>query len=344
MLRDLDGKLWDGSNLPGLSFACFQMTFAVIAAAIISGSVVERMAFFPYAVMIALWSLLVYSPLAHWVWGGGWIQKLGALDFAGGTVVHISSGVSGYTAAALLGPRKHKEEDASGNVPFVILGASLLWFGWIGFNGGSALGASDGVAARAVMATNLAAASAMMTWMCIQKLRTGRVSAVGAMVGAVAGLVNITPACGYVTPASSLAIGVLGACFCYAAVAATNRFDKVDDTLDAFGLHGAGGISGAVLTGLFAIDDGLFFGGGGTLLWKNIVGALAGVAYSAAVTAIIVLAMKCVCNVRVSEDIEGLGVDEHTHGENYNQPKTLSPSKTFQSDGQSESTAAESGV
>ena len=163
--------MWGTSGLPGLCFAAFQMTFAIIASAIISGSLVERMRFSAYCVMLALWSLLVYAPLCHWVWGGGWIQMMGALDFAGGTVVHISSGVSGLVAGGIVGPRRHVDKElGAANVPFVILGGSLLWFGWLGFNGGSALSVTDGLAARAVATTFVAAASSMITWLIMERL------------------------------------------------------------------------------------------------------------------------------------------------------------------------------
>ena len=241
---NLDMKMWGDSGLPGLCFAAFQMTFAIIASAIISGSLVERMRFSAYSIMLALWSLLIYAPLCHWVWGpGGWIAEMGALDFAGGTVVHISSGVSGLVAGAIVGPRRHVEKELGpANAPFVILGGSLLWFGWLGFNGGSALSVSDGVAARAVATTFVAAASSMLTWLMLERLLKGKASSVGASVGAVAGLVCITPGAGFVTPGWSIAIGALGAVWCYVSVEVVNRVNLVDDTLDAFGLHGMGGI------------------------------------------------------------------------------------------------------
>ncbi|CAE7236179.1 nrgA [Symbiodinium natans] len=319
LFMDLDMKMWGDSGLPGLAFASFQMTFAIIASAIISGSLVERMRFSAYAVLLTLWSLLIYAPLCHWVWGpGGWIAEMGALDFAGGTVVHISSGVSGYVAGGIVGPRRHVEKQLGpANAPFVILGASLLWFGWLGFNGGSALGVSDGVAARAVATTLIAAASSMLSWLVIERVIQGKPSSVGAAVGAVAGLVCITPAAGFVTPGWSIAVGVLGAPWCYMSVALLNKMTYVDDTLDAFGLHGMGGIAGAILTGIFAVDDGLVYSGSFTLLGKQIAGALAGVAFSAAGTAVIVLAMRLFMKLRVPEDQEFSGVDEHTHGETF---------------------------
>jgi len=317
----LDMTNWD--TLPGLAFASFQMTFAIIASAIISGSLVERVRFSAYCIMLALWSLLIYAPLCHWVWGpGGWIgSQLGALDFAGGTVVHISSGVSGLVAGAILGPRKHVEKDLGpANAPFVILGGCLLWFGWLGFNGGSALSTTDGVAARAVATTFVAAASSMLTWLALERVLKGKSTSVGASVGAVAGLVVITPAAGFVTPGWSIALGVLGAPWCYFTCELVNRINLVDDTLDAFGLHGSGGFAGAILTGIFAVDDGLIYSGSFLLLGKQIVGALAGVAFSAVGTAIIMGAMKMLFKLRIPEEHEIGGVDEHTHGETYHSP------------------------
>ena len=319
---NLDMKMWGDSGLPGLCFAAFQMTFAIIASAIISGSLVERMRFSAYSIMLALWSLLIYAPLCHWVWGpGGWIAEMGALDFAGGTVVHISSGVSGLVAGAIVGPRRHVEKELGpANAPFVILGGSLLWFGWLGFNGGSALSVSDGVAARAVATTFVAAASSMLTWLMLERLLKGKASSVGASVGAVAGLVCITPGAGFVTPGWSIAIGALGAVWCYVSVEVVNRVNLVDDTLDAFGLHGMGGIGGAILTGIFALDGGLIYTGSFELLGKQIAGAMAGVAFSAIGTAIIVVALRLVMKLRIPEEQEVEGVDQHTHGETYHNP------------------------
>ncbi|CAK9089989.1 Ammonium transporter (Ammonia channel) (Ammonium channel) [Durusdinium trenchii] len=316
---NLDMKMWGDSGLPGLCFAAFQMTFAIIASAIISGSLVERMRFSAYSIMLALWSLLIYAPLCHWVWGsGGWIAEMGALDFAGGTVVHISSGVSGLVAGAIVGPRRHVDKElGAANAPFVILGGSLLWFGWLGFNGGSALSVSDGVAARAVATTFVAAAASMLTWLVLERLLKGKSSSVGASVGAVAGLVCITPGAGFVTPGWSIAIGALGAVWCYMSVGTLNL---VDDTLDAFGLHGMGGIGGAIFTGIFALDGGLIYTGSFELLGKQIAGAAAGVAFSALGTALIVVVLGLVMKLRIPEEHERSGIDQHTHGESYHSP------------------------
>eukprot|EP00913_Durusdinium_trenchii_P014432 g13537.t1 len=277
-----------------LCFAAFQMTFAIIASAIISGSLVERMRFSAYSIMLALWSLLIYAPLCHWVWGsGGWIAEMGALDFAGGTVVHISSGVSGLVAGAIVGPRRHVDKElGAANAPFVILGGrpipigSLLWFGWLGFNGGSALSVSDGVAARAVATTFVAAAASMLTWLVLERL---------------------------------LKLG-WRAVWCYMSVELVNKLNLVDDTLDAFGLHGMGGIGGAIFTGIFALDGGLIYTGSFELLGKQIAGAAAGVAFSALGTALIVVVLGLVMKLRIPEEHERSGIDQHTHGESYHSP------------------------
>ncbi|CAE7209225.1 amt [Symbiodinium pilosum] len=320
LFRNLDMCLWGDTGLPGLCFATYEMTYAIIASAIISGSLVERVRFSAYVVFLALWSILIYAPLAHWVWGpGGWIRKMGALDFAGGTVIHISSGVSGFVAGAIIGPRRRAAEEGPASVPFVILGGCLLWFGWVGFNGGSALSVTDGVAPRAVASTLIAAASSMLTWLVLERLLKGRSSSVGAMVGAVAGLVCITPGAGYVTPSWSIILGLLAAPWCYLAVAAVNRLKLVDDTLDAFGLHGMGGMGGAILTGIFANDAGLIYSGSFQLLGKQIVSAFSAIAFSAIGTSVIVLLMKLWVNMRVAEDTES-AVDERMHGETYHRP------------------------
>ena len=204
------------STVPHVAFMAFQMMFAIITPALISGAVVGRMRFKPYALFIIGWALLVYNPLAHWVWGGGWIGEMGALDFAGGTVVHVSAGVSALVAALILGPRRQRKEEAH-NVPFTVLGASLLWFGWFGFNAGSAL-AADGVAALALVTTMLSAAAAVATWVVADILRNRKPTAVGASVAAVVGLVAITPGAGFVTPGSAIAIGVIATLVSYFAI------------------------------------------------------------------------------------------------------------------------------
>ena len=255
--------------MPGLAFMAFQLMFAVITPALITGAFAERKRFKAFVLFSLLWATLVYDPLAHWVWGvGGWLRALGALDFAGGTVVHISAGVAALVAAMVLGRRLGfgKEPMEPHNVPYVVLGAGVLWFGWFGFNAGSALGA-NGLAAAALVNTHLAAAMAALTWTTVSWARAGRPSVVGAACGAVAGLVAVTPAAGFVTPAASLLIGLGAGVFCYFAVGAVKARLGVDNSLDVVGVHGVGGIWGALATGLFATKtvnpagaDGLFYG------------------------------------------------------------------------------------
>src|SRR5205807_1123671 len=241
------------ATIPLQAHAMFQAMFAIITPALISGAIVKRMHFRAKVVLILLWATLVYDPLAHWVWGaGGWLQKLGALDFAGGTVVHISAGVSALVAARMLGSRKDfkRVPIVPHNVPLVLLGAGLLWFGWFGFNAGSAL-AANGIAALAFTNTNTAAAAALVTWAACDLARSGKITAVGAATGLVVGLVGITPAAGYVTVPAALVIGVVAALISYAAIQ-VRAASRLDDSLDVFSCHGMGGITGALLTGVFA--------------------------------------------------------------------------------------------
>ena len=291
-----------GQTIPELLFMAFQMTFAVITPALIAGAVVGRMRFRAWIVFVALWSLVVYVPLARWVWGpGGWLAGLGALDFAGGTVVHISSGVSALVAARILGPRMAappttKTEEQPHSIPFVILGAALLWFGWIGFNAGSSL-AADGIAVLAAVNTILAGAVAMLAWVVLDLAFKRRASAVNASIGIVVGLIAVTPAAGFVTPLSAIAIGFLTAPVSYGVVAWLRR-TELDDTLDVFACHGVGGIVGAVLTGVFATAainpagaDGLVAGNPGLVL-AQAAGVLVAMVLSVAGTASILLALR----------------------------------------------------
>ncbi|CAE7436341.1 unnamed protein product [Symbiodinium natans] len=311
--RNLDA-VWSGTTMPGLTFAIFQMTFAIIGAAIISGAVVERIRFSAYAIFIVAWVLAVYVPLCHWIWGGGWIAEMGAKDFAGGTVVHISSGTSAFALASLLGERKHRAESFPSNLPFVILGGGILWLGWTGFNGGSAF-AANGDCALAIATTYVAAASAMIMWVTVERILDGAPTSVGAMSGAVAGLVNITPCAGFVEPLGALGVGAIGALCCVFAARGLKKLNLVDDSLDCFSLHGVGGFAGAILGGFFDTGDGLIYGGDGMLLVKNLAGAAFGVFYSAAVTAVIFFLMRLVMRMRVSEEQELEGVDLHCHSE-----------------------------
>ena len=310
------------AGVPQLAFAVFQAMFAAITAALISGAVVERMRFPVYLAFVVAWTTLVYDPLAHWVWGdGGWLHSLGALDFAGGTVVHVSAGTSALVAAAMLGKRRDlgRASLVPHNVPLTLLGAGLLWFGWFGFNAGSALSAS-GVAANAFVTTNTAAAAALTLWMLVDHVRTGRSTAVGAATGAVVGLVAITPAAGYVTPLAALAIGALGAGASYAAMQFRAR-TKVDDALDVFACHGVAGITGALLTGVFATRavnplgaDGLLAGHPAQLGIQAIAVAAA-VVIAGAGTASILMVLRAFGSLRITLADEIAGIDVSQHGE-----------------------------
>jgi Amt family ammonium transporter len=238
-------------EIPVLLFVMFQGMFAIITPALITGAFVERFKFTTYLVFLVLWLTFVYAPICHWVWGGGWLGEMGALDFAGGTVVHINAGIAAVAAAMLVGRRRNPGPQPN-NVPYVVLGASLLWFGWFGFNAGSQL-AADGIAVSAFICTNTAAAMAALTWGLISHIRSGKMNAVGVATGAVAGLVAITPASGFVGVMGALAIGFAAGAICYVAADLINR-TSLDDALDVFAVHGVGGIVGAILTGVFAVE------------------------------------------------------------------------------------------
>ncbi len=310
------------ATIPHLLFALFQAMFAGITVALISGAVVERLRFPAYLLLAVLWTTFVYDPLARWVWStDGWLRALGALDFAGGTVVHISAGTSALVAAAMLGRRRDLGRAAlvPHNVPFSLVGAGLLWFGWFGFNAGSALGANE-VAANAFATTHTAGAAAMTAWMLLDLWRTRRVTAVGVATGAVVGLVAITPAAGFVTPASAIAIGALAAGASYGAIQLRTRV-KIDDALDVFACHGVAGIVGAVLTGVFATRtvnaagaDGLLAGHAG-LVGTQLIAVVATVCFSGAATATILTAVRVTVGLRVSLADELAGLDASEHGE-----------------------------
>jgi ammonium transporter, Amt family len=307
-------------TIPHLAFMIFQAMFAIITPALISGAIAERMKFTAYVLFIGLWSLVVYSPLAHMVWSPtGFLFKMGALDFAGGTVVHISAGVAALVAAIILGPRRGfgKTAFAPHNVPFVLLGAGLLWFGWFGFNSGSAV-ASNGLAASAFVTTNMGAAAAMLMWSLLEIFRHGKPTAVGAATGAVVGLVAITPAAGFVSPMAALAIGAIGAAVSFTAIQAKTRFN-LDDSLDVFWCHGLGGITGALLTGVFAqksinYGSGLIDGNVGQLGIQALA-VLTAVVLSAVGTAVILYALKAIMGLRPSNKDEETGLDLADHGE-----------------------------
>ena len=308
-------------TIPELLFLIYQGTFAIITAALISGAVVERMRFGPYLAFIVLWTLFVYAPMAHWVWGGGWLMSRGVLDFAGGTVVHINAGVSALVAALVLGERKDYGRQAilPHNVPFVLLGAGLLWFGWFGFNGGSALAANE-LAALAFANTALAPMATLVVWMLLDYFRTGRATAVGGATAIVVGLVAITPAAGFVSPSAALLLGGIAAFPSYFVIVARSR-TRLDDSLDVFAGHGVGGITGALLTGVFAQKawnpaglDGLLAGNPSQLATQAL-GVGSAMAYSALATFVLLKAIGFVTALRAAPKSEGMGMDVTQHGE-----------------------------
>ncbi|MBB6098270.1 Amt family ammonium transporter [Deinobacterium chartae] len=312
-LAGLSGEL--SGSIPAMVFAAFQGMFPIITVALISGAVVDRMKFGAFVLFAALWMLLVYVPLAHWVWSAdGWLFKLGALDFAGGTVVHISAGVSGLVLASVLGPRLGSTLRASvpHNVPFVLLGAALLWFGWFGFNAGSALAAGQ-TAGLAFMTTHIATAAAMLVWLLLEVARGHKPSAVGAATGAVVGLVAITPACAFVSPVAAIAVGGVAAACAFAMVQLKSRF-RADDALDVFACHGVGGIVGAVLTGALAFTTG---SGKGTLeqIGIQLISIVAAMALAAVGTFVIARVIDLIMGLRVSAQQETLGLDLAAHQE-----------------------------
>jgi Amt family ammonium transporter len=308
-------------TIPQVLFLLYQGTFAIITAALISGAVVERMRFGPYLAFIVLWVLLVYAPMAHWVWGGGWLMSRGVLDFAGGTVVHINAGVSALVAATVLGVRKDYGRQAilPHNVPFVLLGAALLWFGWFGFNGGSALAANE-TAVLAFANTALAPMATLVVWVLLDYFRTGRATAVGVATAIVVGLVAITPAAGFVSPSSALLLGGIAAVPSYFVIVARSR-TRLDDSLDVFAGHGVGGITGALLTGVFASkawnsagSDGLLAGNGSQLMTQAL-GVGAAILYSALATFVLLRVLGLVTALRAAPKTEGTGMDVTQHGE-----------------------------
>ena len=310
------------ATIPHQAFMIFQAMFAVITVALITGSFAERMKFSSFLVFALLWATFVYDPLAHWVWAvGGWIRNLGALDFAGGTVVHISSGMSALACAIVLGRRRGygKEHMAPHNLPMTVLGASLLWFGWFGFNAGSAV-ASGALATSAFVVTNTASAAAALAWMVVEWMYRGKPTVLGAASGAVAGLVAITPASGFVGPISSILIGAGAGVLCFGAIMVKSRLGY-DDSLDVVGIHGVGGMWGALATGLFASKainsagaDGLFFGNPGQL-WIQFIAVLASSVMAFVGTLVILKIVDWTMGLRVSDEEEQLGLDLSQHDE-----------------------------
>jgi Amt family ammonium transporter len=305
-------------TIPEFIFIVFQLTFAAITVALASGAYIERMKFSAWVLFSILWMTLVYVPVAHWVWGGGFLMKMGALDFAGGTVVHINAGIAALVGALMLGKRKEKAL-IPGNLTLVVTGTGLLWFGWFGFNAGSAL-AANGLAGVAFINTNTAAAVAALSWMFVEWMHSGKPTVLGLASGAVAGLVTITPAAGFVNISGAIIMGILAGVIPFFSVALMKPRFGYDDTLDAFGIHGVGGLLGAILTGVFAdpavneLGKGLLYGNAGQL-WTQVVASLATIAYSGIVTLVIFLVLKFTVGLRVDAESETMGLDESEHGE-----------------------------
>ena len=310
-----------GPTIPHQVFMLFQLMFAAITPALITGAFAERMRFSALLLFVALWSVLIYSPVAHWIWGGGWLGKMGALDFAGGAVVHISSGVSALVCAIVMGKRKGHGADymAPHNLPFTLLGTGLLWFGWFGFNAGSALGA-NGVAGSAFLATHAAASTAALVWMGVEWVHRGKPTVLGMASGAVAGLATVTPASGFIGPFSAIVIGGFAGILCYFAVVWKGRMGY-DDSLDVVGIHGVGGVFGILATGLFASKainaagaDGLFFGNAGQFGIQAIM-VCAVALFSLIGTWTILRVVNAVVGLRVSLEDESTGLDLSQHNE-----------------------------
>ena len=307
-------------TIPESVFVTFQMTFAIITPALIAGAVADRMKFSSFLLFILLWQIFVYAPICHWVWGGGFLGSDGVLDFAGGTVVHINSGVAGLVAAIVLGRRKGygAENMAPHNLVLTVIGASFLWIGWFGFNAGSAAAANDS-AGMAMLVTQICAAAAALAWMFSEWMTHGKPSILGIVSGAVAGLVAVTPAAGFVDPKGALILGIVAGIVCFIASTSIKRALGYDDSLDVFGIHGVGGFVGALLTGVFAIEaiggtKGVLEGNVGQL-WTQFYGTLATIIYCAVATFVILMVVKMFVGLRVDEQTEVEGLDIRLHGE-----------------------------
>lgn len=308
-------------TVPFALYMLFQLTFCTIAVSILTGSVAERMKFLPFIIFMALWVLLVYSPVAHWVWGGGWIHSIGAIDFAGGTVVHISSGVSGLVLALLLGSRKPDYKKPPHNLVITMIGAILVWFGWFGFNTGSAL-TFDSIAMAAFVNTILASTAGIAGWVSVEIMVKGKISLIGTLSGMLAGLVVITPAAGFVSYFGAVALGIIGGAICFFAITKLKVLLNYDDALDAFGLHGIGGIIGAIGTGVFqtsavnpGITDGLLSGGGLMPVLVQIIAVTATILFSAIMTFCIAKVISIFTTLRTDDKEELEGLDNAFHGE-----------------------------
>jgi ammonium transporter, Amt family len=322
--KQLPGYVGDfGLVIPPLLFVVYQMMFAIITPALITGATADRLKFSAYALFISLWLVLVYSPIAHWVFSPtGWLFRRGALDFAGGAVVHINAGIAALVVVKVIGNRRGhgREPMPPHSLPLTLLGTGILWFGWFGFNAGSALGANE-LAVQAFMNTHIAAAAAMCTWLVAERIKGGHATTLGAASGAVAGLVAITPCAGFVNTISALAIGAIAGVVCYLALKLKSIL-KLDDALDVIGVHLVGGLLGSLLLGLFATKDvnglgadGVFFGGGAKLMVNQIIASAATLAWSGTVTFVIAMAIHKTIGLRVSEDAEAQGLDLSEHQE-----------------------------
>ena len=330
---------FESLTIPPLVFCAFQLMFAIITPALITGGTADRLKFGAWSIFCGLWLIIVYAPVAHWVFSpSGWLFKLGALDFAGGTVVHANAGAAALAVILVIGKRKGwpKERMRPHNVPFVLLGAGLLWFGWFGFNAGSALSANT-LSAFAFINTNTATGAALLAWIVVEKIRDGHATTLGAASGAVAGLVAITPACGFVSPMGSIAIGFAAGIICALAVGLKNKFG-FDDALDVVGVHLVGGVLGALLIGLFATkmtnaagSNGVFYKGGWTLMGHQIVAVGAVVAYSFVATYILAQIMDKTIGLRVSEEAESIGLDLSQHAETAYETASYSDGSRFTS-------------
>ena len=338
-LMGTENSIMEGANIPEMAFIAFQCMFAIITPAIMSGSITGRMRFAPFVVFAVIWSVLIYNPMAHWVWGGGFLANLGALDFAGGLVIHVLSGVSGLVLCLLLGRRRGygRMPMLPHHLPMTVLGGAMLWFGWFGFNAGSALGAGT-LAANAVLTTQMSAAIGIVGWVLVERYHRGKPTVLGAVSGGVSGLVAITPAAGFVTPVAAIPIGFIGAICCYVAVAILKSKVGYDDSLDAFGIHGVGGMWGAIATGLFATvtvnpdgADGLFYGG--NLLIPQLISLVVAIALAIIGTVVIFKVVSYFMDMRVSISAESLGIDISEHGEGaYNQSEFKSSERFITSD------------
>lgn len=332
LLHGLIDDVYAGANVPHLAFMAFQMMFAIITPALMTGSIAERVNFKAWMLLLGLWSLCVYVPVAHWVWGpGGWIATMGGLDFAGGLVVHITAGFGGLIAAILFGKRiSHHLPTPPNNVPMIMLGAALLWFGWFGFNAGSAL-TSGALAAHAFVLTFVGGATSFLTWMLVDWARTGRPTAIGAATGIVVGLVTITPAAGFISIEAGLLMCTVTGIACNMFANWMKEKTHLDDSLDVFACHGTAAVLGSVMTGMFASSainpavsvQGLLISGETKLFFANLIGTLAVASYAFVATFLLIKLVNMIMPIRVSEDMEDAGLDASVHGESAHWAGTL---------------------